>query len=74
MQTEGKEEKRLQGESEGSREKSGSSTGKDQKGQMNDGKMMCKMRGKKTRWEQEEPLKSETLTTFLSPNRLIFIE
>lgn len=46
MQMEGKEEKQLQEESEGSREKRGSSTGKDQKGQMNDGKMMREMRGK----------------------------
>lgn len=31
---------------EGKEEKEGEAQGKDQKGQMNDGKMMCEMKGK----------------------------
>lgn len=53
---------------EGSREERGSSTGKDQKGQMNDSKMMREMRGKKTRWEREEVRNTDQVSEPKTPH------
>lgn len=56
-------------QSERGGEKRGSSRGKDQKGQMNDSKMM-----RETRGEIRGSRKSKMLAMFLSPNRAFAIE